>query len=288
MENDDLERRKLQLEISQLERKCFQNPDWYRSLSPIVIALVIWFAGWWSGYFDSRRGQLESEIVQLQERERTLRESVEDDKGFRRALDLISVHTGSSVNMTTDSGVVVYEVQLDNRGIYSSLALSVEAIEEAGTQPAPPKVISEELLKSLAFIPNLRALTISGLELPDNGLESLSTEIDLREIEIFSRNLRTSDVVLIAQFHKLRKLDLSGSTVNDDGILGLAKLPRLRELDIRRTTLTDDSLDALGSVDSLTHIKVTEKHFSDDALQRFRKLRTGCKVTVSSRFAVFD
>ena|SRR6266487_10712 len=86
---EDLELRKLELEIRDLERHWWERPVYLSILIPIVLATLTFFAGMMSGYFDRERMQLKrdnqtlkTENTALAATQNALRQANEDAQKY--------------------------------------------------------------------------------------------------------------------------------------------------------------------------------------------------------------
>jgi hypothetical protein len=72
---EELELRKLELEIRDLGRSPWLRPAYIAALLPAILATIGFLTAWMSGYFSDERAKLKRETVQLQsEREAIKRE----------------------------------------------------------------------------------------------------------------------------------------------------------------------------------------------------------------------
>ena len=69
---EELEIRKLELEIRDLARSPFLRPAYMAALLPIVLATLGFLSAWLSGYFSDERAKLKQETAQLQSERATL------------------------------------------------------------------------------------------------------------------------------------------------------------------------------------------------------------------------
>lgn len=65
-EFDILTKKKLEIEIEDLQKAWFKKPKYIAALSPIIIALLSFLAIWLSGFFDTQKERLNKEISELE------------------------------------------------------------------------------------------------------------------------------------------------------------------------------------------------------------------------------
>jgi Leucine-rich repeat (LRR) protein len=154
----------------------------------------------------------------------------------------------------------------------------------------------ESALKSLASLPKLSSLDLTGGDTPDAALEILATFPNLEELLInhgrftvkglasLTRltKLRRLEAVrtalgadagpVLARFPGLRQLNLDYTTVNDSAIQAIAAAaPPLEELRLDSANITDAAVDALAAMRHLRHLNLYHTLVSEPAYERLRK-----------------
>jgi cell division protein FtsB len=84
---EELERRKLELEIAELARRWWARPPYLAALLSLVAAILLFLAGLLSGYFDRERSHLKEEISQLKAERESLKQEVDRTTRFLELLD---------------------------------------------------------------------------------------------------------------------------------------------------------------------------------------------------------
>jgi len=154
----------------------------------------------------------------------------------------------------------------------------------------------ESALKSLATLPKLRILDLTGGDTADEALEvlsgfpaleevlinhgrftakglaSLTKLTKLRRLEAVRTALGPEAGSVLARFSNLRKLNLDYTTVNDSAIqaISTAALP-LEELRLDSANITDAAVDALAALGRLRHLNLYHTLVSEPAYERLRK-----------------
>lgn len=83
---EELELRKLELEVRELERSSWLRPAYMAALLPIVLATLGFLSAWMSGYFSNERAKLKQETAQLQSERKTLIQERDNAQRAREAL----------------------------------------------------------------------------------------------------------------------------------------------------------------------------------------------------------
>ena len=120
----------------------------------------------------------------------------------------------------------------------------------------PPPPLEAAQLETLANIPKLRSLKLSGIALRPKAfetLEVLTAAHDLRTLDLRNvRGINDEALAHLASLANLEALNLEDCrSVTNAGLAPLAKLKNLRTLSLRSTQVTDDGLAALSQARNL-------------------------------------
>jgi Leucine-rich repeat (LRR) protein len=113
--------------------------------------------------------------------------------------------------------------------------------------------LTDVSLQLLRQLPQLTYLDISGsqrtdsglwsLSLTDNGIESIATLTELKELRLGGTSISTSGLGKLKSLEKLERLSLQGcKRIGDDAAAVLSSFPRLRGLDLKDTAVTEQGL----------------------------------------------
>lgn len=86
IERSRLECQKLQVEIEQIRQPLWKRASYIASMSPIILALVAFLSAWITGYFNTERQQLESDIAGLEDRRTQL---IADSEAMQKQIDTV-------------------------------------------------------------------------------------------------------------------------------------------------------------------------------------------------------
>ncbi|PQO45290.1 hypothetical protein [Blastopirellula marina] len=123
----------------------------------------------------------------------------------------------------------------------------------------PPFGLDDEALKSMASLPTLTSLRVSG---PQNfsaeGIRSLAEANVLHHLHLSKMHLRDEDLVSLALATKLRSLNVSSTPITSEGLKHLVGLKNLVELNISYCRKLDSeagrSIAQLRNLKSLTAV----------------------------------
>lgn len=121
------------------------------------------------------------------------------------------------------------------------------------------KKISDDDLKTLAALKNVRNLNLSGpiqktvgekiiyepKQITDAGLKYLEGWTELQELSLDGTNITDAGLKSLAGMKKLKRLILSDTKVTDDGMEQLTKLPALTDVQLLNTKVTDSGVGVL-------------------------------------------
>jgi len=156
---------------------------------------------------------------------------------------------GAKINIGKDGSVSVhFSVPKPPRGPFG------EPIFDPNFRPPPP--LESAQLETLANIPKLHSLKLSGIALRPKAFETLKILTVARDLQTLDlRNVRgINDQALahLASLANLEALNLEDCrSVTNAGLAPLAKLKNLRTLSLRSTQVTDDGLAALSQARNL-------------------------------------
>ncbi len=108
MGNSDLERQKLELEIRELQLAWWKRPPYLGVALPVVLAVVGFLSVLWSGYFDSRKVILESQIEELRARRN---EILASNKSIQDNLDNVIANYRHALSLLISSEIYILQNQ---------------------------------------------------------------------------------------------------------------------------------------------------------------------------------
>ena len=142
--------------------------------------------------------------------------------------------------------------------------------------------IGEEGLTFIARLPNLRKLNLSaygtGLYASINlhGFHMLGRIKTLRSLDLSGSDIDQDGLASLSTLNGLVKLGLENTGVTDSASEALAALVRLRSLNLRGTDLSDDGLVRLKDLAALRELQLADTLVTGTSLvslRRFKKLR---------------
>jgi Leucine-rich repeat (LRR) protein len=155
--------------------------------------------------------------------------------------------------------------------------------------------LNEQNLERLGSLTQLRALTLRGAKLADDGagptgndlglkkklvgLENLAPLAELRSLDLGDLPIKSGDLGWLPALGKLAELDIDGSFQIDDAIVAtLLKLGSLKRLNLAGTVLTDAALHQLAGMTSLQRLIVGGTQVTAGAAAAFARQRPDCRL----------
>ncbi|MBX3449970.1 MAG: hypothetical protein KF777_10445 [Planctomycetaceae bacterium] len=133
-----------------------------------------------------------------------------------------------------------------------------------------PQEMSDSLLGTVANLPERREeieeILAGGSQVTDNGLKQLSALPNLRTLDVLGTKVTNEGVASIAKITSLESLRFTGQQLKDDGAAELAKMPNLRKLYIDNVALSPTGWAAIGRIPSLEVLHVSHSSIGDAAM----------------------
>lgn len=151
-------------------------------------------------------------------------------------------------------------------------------------------------LEVIALFPDLRGLSLHGLEITDAGMLQLPPLPKLETLFVECPQVTENGLRIVAAMNHLEHLDLSGSgvrnlsklelsrklnfktltlyntAISDDSASELAQLKSVKQLDLSATQVGDECLKSLGKLSNLEELKLSDTQVTDEGLVSLRPI----------------
>lgn len=129
-------------------------------------------------------------------------------------------------------------------------------------------------LRYISTLPNLQALDLTVMRVPDGGLDEVAKMRNLKHLSLYNaHNITNADIEKI-QHLPLEFLDLSGAAVTNAVIPTLSKIKTLKSLRLSKLNLTDKHLEMLCQIPNLMVLHVAENpRITDNGLKKLENLK---------------
>lgn len=134
--------------------------------------------------------------------------------------------------------------------------------------------LTDAKLSSLAAIPALESLDLSGSRIAAGALTHLRRTKSMRELYLADASISDADMPAIAELTGLTVLDLSGTRITDAGLRGIGVLTRLTFLDLSSTRISDRCCAEIARLPQLVHLTLDRTEIGDAGLLDLGDLRT--------------
>ena len=116
--------------------------------------------------------------------------------------------------------------------------------EKLITDPIVEKAVREELEKPQDELTDADLETVTGLglsatKITDEGLKDVAKLRNLKFLDLTETQITDAGLKEVAKLQKLEQLYLIGTKITDAGLMDLAKLQKLKRLALNRTQITD-------------------------------------------------
>lgn len=128
------------------------------------------------------------------------------------------------------------------------LLKQIALFDEAHVLELPNSLITDDELKALTSLTQLRELDISGSLVTDQGLEALTAFPELEELDISLTKVRGPGLRHLKSLEKLRILRVTNNEIPDSALPYVEILTQLKSIDVDRTWLSDKSKEKLNSI----------------------------------------
>ena len=183
-------------------------------------------------------------------------------------LQAISVRATSGSGWGITDNVLKYLKDLKN---LKSIVLTRSRITDAGLED----------LKDLA---NLEFINLNDTDITDAGLARLKNLTNLKKI--FLRGAKVSDAGLasLENLKKLEFIDLCGTRITDAGLVSIQNLRNLKYIDLSYNgSITDAGLASLENLKKLEFINLSTTGMTDAGLARLKNLTNLKKIIVAHK-----
>jgi serine/threonine protein kinase len=151
---------------------------------------------------------------------------------------------------------------------------------------------TDEDMKYVRQLSNLRQLDLCGGTVSDVGIEHVAGLVELRHLDLAETKVNDAGLTHLAGLRKLRYLCLKYTGVNDAGLSHLGGLRSLRKLDLLETTVSDTGLVYLERLNRLDSLSLGHKStkLTTRGVIRLSQALPKCKIHFTNRegFCLFS
>jgi hypothetical protein len=117
--------------------------------------------------------------------------------------------------------------------------------------------VTEELLKQLNLLEELRGINLSYTTIKDPGLELLKSLKGIEELWVESAGIEGAGLKVLKEMPSLLNINLNHNRIRDEDFQNVRYLEKLTSLSASRTEITDDSLRYLAKLSELRVLELS-------------------------------
>ncbi|MCA9129673.1 MAG: DUF3592 domain-containing protein [Planctomycetales bacterium] len=130
---------------------------------------------------------------------------------------------------------------------------------------------TDGILEILVHFPTLEHVSAKGKKITDQAVRHLLRLPNLRALDLHNTSLSSEGLRRLQQLQHLEMLSLKGTRIRSEAILSVVGMPALEELDLSYTAIDDQALEFLADCKELTSLDVKGTNVSSPAIQRLRQ-----------------
>lgn len=175
------------------------------------------------------------------------------DTFFADAIGKVRVPDGQRTLLKGD-----YELRDDLRPL---LKLKADDIDYLNLSKLP---ISDSQTKYLRHLTGLQRLDLEGADISDEALKDIGTLKQLKSLSISKTLINGSGFKYLTGLIELAELQAGFINLKESNLASLLKLKRLRSLKLAATQITEESTKYVGKIQSLEHLKLSSNNRIND------------------------
>lgn len=138
----------------------------------------------------------------------------------------------------------------------------------------PLSKADDECLKAVSEMKSLESFSVTETEITDNGMKHLRGLTNLRVLVLYGNKLTGAGTVHLSSLTQLQHLELGHTKVDDEGLKHLANLKHLEYLSLDGAPVTDRGLEYLENLTELRTLHLGYgPRITDAGLDRLMKLK---------------
>lgn len=139
---------------------------------------------------------------------------------------------------------------------------------------SPGCTMTDDTMMIVGRMRSLTTVIVRDVPISDEGLRAIQHLGELRHLGLFGTKVTDPGLEFLRRLPALEELDLSGPGITDAGLAHLAKSRQLRRLTLFRTSVTDAGLKHLLDLSQLNALALVGGRVSDAGLETLKQLRS--------------
>jgi Leucine-rich repeat (LRR) protein len=133
-------------------------------------------------------------------------------------------------------------------------------------------------LKPLSGLKSLRKLSLAGLKVADDALQTLAGLTDLRQLDLSKTEVNGRGLVHLAKLPKLAELSLASSNVSNLFAKEVGMLPKLERLSLAGCTFSDAGIERLAGMSNLKELDLRKTQVKRKGIDGLRQALPACRI----------
>ena len=146
---------------------------------------------------------------------------------------------------------------------------------------------TDQLLEQINGMVEIKTLYLEQTDVSDNGMRHVVTLPNLRQLIIYAGQMSDEGLALLKGNQSITSLELYQLRITDDALRVLTEMPNLRSLTVSSEArldprLTDAGLANLKDLQNLDKLVISGDWASDGAIDELRSALPDCKITTNA------
>ena len=138
--------------------------------------------------------------------------------------------------------------------------------------------LTNDCLRHLRKISNLKALRLNSVLFTDDGLHHLESLPGLTILSLKDNNVTDAGLKHLDKLRKLKTLSLDNTKVTDAGLVHLAKMPNLEMLTLNKTAVSDAGLNHLKGMTRLKYLELDGTRVTAEGAKSLKDALPKCRI----------
>jgi hypothetical protein len=143
--------------------------------------------------------------------------------------------------------------------------------------------VTDEWLKNLAGLPDLKKLDIHAADVHGPGLDHIATLVTLESLNLTLLPINDEPLYRIAGLKNLRALLLASTKVTGTCCKHFTGMTKLVNLNLHSAPISDDGLEQIGKLASLERLEIVHTGFTDKGAKHLAGLKNVKRLQLGSR-----
>jgi hypothetical protein len=165
-----------------------------------------------------------------------------------------------------------FSLDLTGSGITNEGLREITALHQLRSILLSENDISDQGLESISNLGDLTEIVLNKTKVSDDGLKQLAKLKKLKYLYLEDTKVSDAGIKHLVDLNELAVLYLSGTKITDAALTKIWKYEKLNSLRLAKTLITDVGLESVGKVSGLQELDLAETEITDSGLKNLEKL----------------